>query len=122
MSREKRKFSRVPFHVKGVLEVDGKRLAAEKLINLSIGGCLTPVETEFEPGTPCRIYIQLNDRDESLNVVVDGEISWTEFGKTAVKFTMIEPESLHHLQNIILYNAGDPDAVEEEISKHRGIF
>lgn len=39
----------------------------------------------------------------------------------AVQFVKIDPDSLYHLQNIIRYNAPDPEVIEEEISNHPGL-
>ena len=40
----------------------------------------------------------------------------------AIQFTAIAPDDLHHLQNLIRYNAPDPDQIEDEINSHPGIL
>ena len=40
----------------------------------------------------------------------------------AIKFTKISPEDLYHLQNIIRYNAPEPEVIEKEIDEHPGIL
>jgi hypothetical protein len=54
-------------------------------------------------------------------VKVFGEIVRAGNGVVSLKFMTIAAEDLFHLQNIIRYNAKDPDAVEEEISAHPGL-
>jgi hypothetical protein len=56
-----------------------------------------------------------------LTIKVEGEVVRTTDNQIAVKFVRIEPDSLFHLQNIILYNAADPDVVEREIDARPGI-
>ena len=121
MSSEKRRFTRVPFMVKATLTVDEQRYTTDRLDNLSVGGCLLPLEDEFRSGATCQLQIWMDGTGSDLNINVEAEVVRTANGQTALKFTRIEPDSLFHLQNIILYNAADPDVVEKEIDTRPGI-
>ncbi len=122
MSENKRKFTRVPFKVKTRIEADDISYEVDEIYNLSVGGCLLPANADLEVGARCDITILLNEEDDGLNVRVAGDVVRSATEDVAVKFKLIEPESLYHLQNIIRYNAEDPDRIEDEISKHPGIF
>ena len=118
MIQEKRRFTRIPFRVKAEIYVEDISYPVEKIENLSVGGCLLPIETIFEPGTPCRINILLTETDSDLMVKVEGVITRCSPEGAAVRFTHIDPDSLLHLKSIVRYNTLDPDAVEMEITKH----
>lgn len=109
---------RIPFGADVRLELEGRSLKVETLYNLSIGGCLVPLEMDAAKGTPCQVRIQLSEKHA---VDVKGEIVRSGDGMTAIHFLAIDPDSLFHLQNIIRYNSPDTEAVEKEIEDHPGI-
>ncbi len=121
MSSERRRFSRIPFRVKAEITVDDAFYSAEDIENLSVGGCLLPITADIKPGTGCHVRILLTGTSSELIIRIDGEISRCTPGAVAIKFTRIDPDSLFHLQNIILYNSPDPNAVEKEILDHPGL-
>lgn len=118
----KRRFTRVPFDVRTRIEIEGQSHSADRIYNLSVGGCLLPLEILPEKGAPCRVEIQIGGTRTDVSVRVEGEIIRSGEGTVAVKFLRIDPDSLFHLQNIILYNASNPEEVEKEIDRHPGIF
>ena len=122
MSDEKRRFSRIPFRVNAELTVGEKSFLVEEIQNLSIGGGLFPIEEELKAGEICRIEIILEGSSSELSIYVSGEVIRSSDGSTAIQFTRIDPDSLFHLQNIIRFNAPDPDVIEEEIRNHPGII
>ena len=122
MGDDKRRFTRIPFKVNSKMEAGGRQYCTNELCNLSVGGCLLPVQADIPPGTRCQITIWLNGQINQMNVNVIGQIIRCDPGNIAIKFISIEPESLFHLQNIIRHNAPDPDMVENEISEHPGIL
>ena len=122
MIDEKRKFIRFPFKMKAELSILDKMYEVNEIINLSIGGCLLPVNEVFEPGTPCRLKISLGITEEEPVLRVEGVVARHDQGNVAIKFNKIDPDSLNHLQKIAIYNADDPDRVEQEIRNHPGIL
>ena len=121
MPEEKRRFSRVSFSVKAELTVDGVLYIADEITNLSVGGCLLPIEADLEPETACLLKIVLSGTATELSIQVEGKIVRCKSGTIAVRFTKIEPDGLFHLQNIIRYNYPDTDKVEYELGKHPGL-
>jgi hypothetical protein len=119
MTNEKRRFSRIFFNVKARLTVDGAVYPVDRIVNLSVGGCLLEIEKEFPLGSDCKFTILLEWMAPGVDVF--GEIVRAGEGEVGLKFTSIEPENLFHLQNIIRYNAENPDVIEEEISAHPGL-
>jgi hypothetical protein len=121
MLDEKRRFTRVPFQVKAEITIDNVIYSSDKIINLSIGGCLLPLEMDAEKGTKCLLRILLDGTNSEISIKVKGEIFRCESGTVAIKFTAIGAESLFHLQNIVRYNYPDTDKIEQEIMKHPGL-
>lgn len=123
MEKGRRRFQRVPFNVPAELTVNDIAYHTDSISNLSIGGCLFPIpaDTDIEGKSVCHLMIPLNEQDNREQVRVGGEVIYCEQGMVGIKFTEIDPDSLFHLQNIIRYNASDPDGAELEINAHRGI-
>ncbi|MBW2348287.1 MAG: PilZ domain-containing protein [Deltaproteobacteria bacterium] len=128
MVQERRRFFRVPFDVRARLHVAGKELEIQGIRNLSMGGSLLSLKAQVSPGVPCKLVIQLEGSRERLKI--SGEVTRNTGDTVAVKFTGIDPESLHgidpeslhHLRNIVRYNAPDPETVEKEFSERPGLL
>jgi hypothetical protein len=118
----KRRFTRVPFNVRTRIEIEGESHTVERIYNLGVGGCLLPLAIRPKRGAPCRLEIRLGDARTELSVRVEGEVIRSGEETVAVQFIRIDPDSLYHLQNIIRYNAPDPETVEKEIDRHPGIL
>lgn len=121
MSKEKRRFTRIPFKVSAEIMFHDFSYSTEEILNLSVGGCLLPVEADLEPGTGCDLKIIMSGTTSELSIRVKGEIMRSDAGEVAVKFTGIDPDSLFHLQNIIRHNSSDPETVDKEIQNHPGL-
>ena len=122
MSEERRRFTRVPFKVKAEITLNEDSYIVDKINNLSVGGCFLPIVLDCAPKTACHVKISLTGSNNELSVDVDGTIIRSELEGTAVEFTMIDPDSLIHLQHIILYNSHDTDKVEQELKDHSGLI
>ena len=122
MSKERRRFPRIPFTFMTEIKVNDTSYFTEKISNISIGGCLLKIDADLYVGTKCQIFMRLSGESSELTVSIRGEILRCDEGITAVKFIGIDPDSLFHLQNIVRYHSPDPDKIEEEISERPGIL
>lgn len=122
MSEEKRRFSRIPFKVNAEITSNDKVFLVDEIINLSIGGGFFPIDEHLDSGTSCRIEIILEGSSSELSIYVSGEVIRSLPEGVAIQFIRIDPDSLFHLQNIIRFNAPDPDTIEKEINQHPGII
>ncbi len=119
----KRKFSRIPLKFPATLVVNGDEVYdVHELANLSVGGCLIPLVEKVGEGTSCTITIRLVGGLGNTIVHVSGKVIRHDKEFMALQFTKISPDDLYHLQNLIRYNAPDPDIIEEEISRHPGLY
>ncbi len=122
MSEENRRFTRVKFKVPAIITVGSMVFSVEEITNLGVGGVLIPCEHEVDLLTKCLIQIPLSGSTDNLCVQVEGEFVWSNGASAAIKFTSISPDSLQLLQNIILYNAKNPDKIESELKEHLGLI
>lgn len=119
MSDEKRRFSRIVFNVDAKLQIGEESLAVERIVNLSVGGCLIELQEEFAIDQECILTIALPHMGPGVEIY--GKFIRRTEGAVSVQFTSISPENLNHLQNIIRYNAEDPEQIEDELSNHPGL-
>jgi len=122
MLQEKRRFSRIPFQVNAEITLDREVYPVPEINNLGIGGGCFPIAEDQTPGSPCQVKIFLDGGSSEFSIRIAGRILRSTANATAIQFTAIEPESLFHLQNIIRFNAPDPDAIEREIERHPGLI
>jgi len=117
-----RRFTRVSLDFNANLKINETLFSECKIIDLSIGGCFLECSPDVELQTPCEVVIPLGDSSEAIMIFVKGVIIHSMPEKVSIMFTEITPENLHHLQNLIRYNAADPDLIDEEINKRCGLF
>lgn len=121
MSDEKRRFTRVQFRVQAEITINDVKYTTDQIKNLSIGGCLLPINADLNAGSECILKILMSGASSELTLEVAGKIIRCDQGEAAIKFTGIDPDSLMHLHNIVLYNSSDAQSVEEEIQRHPGL-
>ncbi len=121
MGDEKRRFTRIIISLNGELTVRDQLFNFNEISNLSIGGCLLPVDQDLEEGTEVGLNIYLGDAENEPVIQIKGRVIRLLKNELAVRFTHIDPDSLFHLQNVVRYNAEDADAIEQEIKDHPGI-
>jgi len=121
MDDEKRRFARIPFRVKAEMTINNRLYSTATINNLSVGGCLLPIEADVETGTKCHLKVFLSGTNSELTVQVAGKVIRCESGAVAIKFTEIEPDSLFHLHNIIRFKFPDTEQVEKEIKNYPGL-
>lgn len=120
MTEEKRRFSRIVFDVAARLTVGDKTYDLDRMTNLSVGGCLLSINDGFELGQECVVKILLVRMEPGVEV--HGKIVRVSESEVSIQFTAVSPENLKHLQNIIRYNAEDPELIDEELSRRSGLL
>ena len=94
MSDDSRRFTRIPFKMNTEIDISDNTYNTDNITNLSVGGCLLPIEIKPQPGTSCRIKISLEGTSEEMAIRIDGEIVRSTPEGLAIKFVRIDPESL----------------------------
>ena len=122
-SDNRREFTRVRVNLLTELRSGESVDIAGTLSNVSMSGLFLTCATRLPANTPCDISLMLEGGAEIVSIQTEGKVIRSDAEGLAIQFTkIIGPESLAHLQNLVLYNSGDQvDQVESELAGHVGI-
>jgi hypothetical protein len=121
-STEKRGFSRVPFNTQVEVRAKGRLIRSQEGVNISMSGIrLTTAEAIPPAETPCQVTIVLGGMEHPVIIEAKGKMVQSQEGSLAVEFTELDLDSYHHLQQLIINNADDPERAEQEFTAHWGI-
>lgn len=119
---EKRGFSRVPFNTEVEVQVQDRSIRSRDGINISMSGIRLSTREAIPPAeTPCQVRIALGGSENPIIIDAKGKMVRSQEGSLAVEFTELDLDSYHHLQQLIVNNAADPERAEQEFSAHWGI-
>jgi hypothetical protein len=121
MVDDPRSFSRISLDRGAQILVGNNAPFHAEIINLSMSGLLLRTDQHLELGTECRLSIPLTEGGE-MQVEAMATVVRTTADGFAINFTkLLGVESYGHLRSLLLYNATDPDRIEEEFKAHYGI-
>lgn len=121
MVADPRIFSRISLDRGARISIEGRTPFHAEIVNLSMSGLLLKTEEHLEPGIECRVSIPLTENEE-MRIEAQAAVVRPTTGGFAVNFTkLLGVESYNHLRSLLLYNASDPDRIEEEFKIHHGI-
>jgi len=119
---DKRKFSRVPFVVKAQIDWRGKVLTGE-VSNLSLRGMFAHVPEPIPVGEKLASTLELTGDSSDLKVTIVAKVVRADAKGIGLEFEQMDLDSFIHLRNIVAYNSGDADLIDQEFTnfiKHRG--
>jgi len=119
---DKRKFSRVPFVVKAQIDWQGKALTGE-VSNLSLRGMFVHVPEAIAVGEKLASTLQLTGDSSDLKVTIVAKVVRADAKGIGIEFEQMDLDSFIHLRNIVAYNSGNADLIDQEFMnfiKHRG--
>jgi len=119
----RREFTRVRVNILSELRAGGSVDISGTLANVSVNGVFLNTEAHLPEDAACEVSIFLEGGEEPVTIQIEGKVVRNGPWGMAIQFTKIlGPESLSHLQNLVLYNSGEQIAqVEEELASHVGI-
>lgn len=122
MANERREFVRVPLRVEVLVKgKDSFELSASSL-DLSLRGVRINQLAELQPGEDCELSLVLGTGAEAARVEILGRVVRVSDESMGLEFLGIRGvESLDHLRRLVLYNAPDAGAVEEEFRDRWGL-
>ena len=85
--------------------------------DISLKGVFVLTKTLWPVDTPVDIKILLTGSTSKLLLSMKGIIKRREPDGMGVDFTEVDIDSFAHLRNIVSYNTGDTEVVDEEISE-----
>ena len=118
-----REFTRVRVNILSELRSGGSVDISGTLANVSLNGMFLNTEAHLPEEAACHIALLLEAGEETVTIQTEGKVIRNDPLGMAIQFTKIlGPESLTHLQNLVLYNSGNQVIqVEEELASHVGI-
>lgn len=124
MSDNSRTFTRVPVRVTVELGDGREAITASRTRDLSLSGLYLECDardTGLEPGGTCEVVITLGEGEGEL-IRARAEVVRIDPGGLALRFLdLAGPDSLEHLRNLVRYNAGELEEVEQELRRHLGL-
>ncbi len=116
MEEERRTRTRVHFMTQVIVKTDESEIVAEaNSEDISIKGLFVNTEERIPVGTPCDIEILLTGTSTRLALTIKGIITRQDASGLGIAFDSMDLDSYVHLKNIVLYNASDPEDIEEEM-------
>jgi hypothetical protein len=85
-----------------------------KTRDLSLNGIFVIGIEGRRQGEQCGVILHLVGSSSDVRLMMNGEVTRVEAQGVALHFTEVDLDSLIHLRNIVYFNSGDPDQVEEE--------
>ena len=119
-SSNQREFTRVPVQFQVHLQAEGRSIPCTEVRTLSMNGMFVRTSEQLPAGTECEITLSLLETEAEIHLIASAVKNYPD--GIAFQFVKIlGPESYGHLRNLVLYNAPDPEAVEQEFESHSGI-
>jgi hypothetical protein len=87
--------------------------------DISLKGMYVRSDKRLPIGTACDIQILLTGTTQQLTINLKGRIIRLDDTGLGLHFDSIDVNSFNHLKNLLMYNAPDPDAIEEEFPPFR---
>jgi PilZ domain len=110
-----RVFTRVRFSTRADVDVNGETLQGD-LVDVSMNGIYMRSDATVNTGDSCEVRIILGD-DAPMVIHALGHVARCDSKGFAVSFSVFYCDSDSCLKQVILHNADNPKAVEEEIKK-----
>ena len=89
--------------------------------DVSLNGIYLCGERSFAAGTRCQVTLYVGGRESGVQVDASGRVARVDDAGMAISFEAVNLDGYHHLKQLVLLNAPDPDQVVEEIEQHVGL-
>lgn len=121
MEQERRNYLRVPFATETkVTDLEsGKVITAGLSKDVSLKGMYCFTDEPFPPGTPCAIELRLTGTSSKLWLHLEGRVIRKDAKGMAVSFDSMDLDVFIHLKNILYYNSGDPEKIDQEVKRYQ---
>ena len=115
--QERRRFLRVPFETELVVRnlETGEEIRSLRSKDISLKGIYCFTSHPFPSGTPCSIDLRLTGTSSMLWLHIEGQVVRKDASGMALSFDAMDIDVFIHLKNILYYNSGDPDRIDQEI-------
>ncbi|MCF7949916.1 MAG: PilZ domain-containing protein [Spirochaetia bacterium] len=119
MPQKKRDTTRVEFHTRAELEIEGQ-VVSGTVEDLSLKGMFLKTDASqqsIQIGQEVMVTIRFSGTTSNLSIDVQGKVVRLTQQGLGIEFTDMEFDSFVYLRNVVAYNAGDEDAIMDEFSR-----
>ena len=116
---EQRKHIRVPFKTAVCLwslKQDAKEIRCDQTRDISLKGLYCYSDIKFSTGTPCELELHLTGTSSKLVLFFKGRVIRTDEEGMGIRFEEMDLDSFLLLKNILSYNTGDPEQIDQELT------
>jgi hypothetical protein len=116
---ERRKHIRVPFKTTACLwslKQDAKEIRCDQTRDISLKGLYCYSDTKFSTGTPCELELHLESTNSKLVLFFKGRVVRTDEKGMGIRFEEMDLDSFLLLKDILNYNTGDPEQIDQELT------
>ncbi|MBW1671991.1 MAG: PilZ domain-containing protein, partial [Deltaproteobacteria bacterium] len=85
---------------------------------ISLKGIYCYSDIKFSVGTTCEVELHLTDSGSKLVLFLKGLVIRTDEEGMGIKFTEMDLDSFFLLKNILNYNTGDPEQIDQELTRY----
>ncbi len=115
---EEREETRVPFHIKAVMNFNETELSGE-VENLSTGGMLIRTEGKAPVDSVVELTLLQTGTTTELKLNLLGRVIRSDNTGTAIHFVELDLDAYIHLKNIVAYNSTDSGSILREFEDAR---
>lgn len=112
---ENRRFSRVPFLLKGSLTV-GTEVIPVQILDVSLKGALVELIGNLGTGQESNGWLEMPLEGQELVIRMEVSIAHSTGDRMGLRCTTIDLDSMTHLRRLMELNLGDPHLVERELN------
>jgi PilZ domain len=116
----RRDFTRVTTGV-GAEIIVGGRTTFGTVQDVSLNGVFVQCSDSLPVGSQCGVNIILQGTQAPMRVSEKGRVTRANDTGMAIEFDEVDVDSFAHLRNLVLFNAPDATAIEEEFEESVGI-
>ncbi|MBU0481684.1 MAG: PilZ domain-containing protein [Proteobacteria bacterium] len=113
----RRENTRVKFKGTIDLHFPGRSFADCETSDLCLHGVFVAGVSGLAAGDECDVSLRLSGATSDIVLRMKGKVARLEKNGVGLKFSEIDLDSFYHLKNILYYNSGDPDVLEEEFQR-----
>ena len=115
-----RKFSRSKVSVGAILVPKGGTPIDVEVVDISMSGIFVHTDQKLAVGTSCQVKILLGHFRHEMPIGAAGSVVRCHDGGIAIKFDEVKIDTAQELQNLIAFNADDPERTIVEFSQQGG--
>ncbi|HBV98294.1 MAG: hypothetical protein JL50_19660 [Peptococcaceae bacterium BICA1-7] len=116
---ERRRFSRVDFHMGAIIRYRHKSFRGE-VQNISLNGVSIKISEKIAAGEIVEVMISLTGDSSCLSINLEGVVLRTGEEGIALQYRKVDLDAFIHLRNIVSYNLDNSDKVMEEFQSFIG--